>query len=694
MNKNSSSRIDLSRLEDSTFSSRPSEITFEHLVRLWKATKNTIIPTTQLQQMCDDNEDYAAYTNLSPARAAQNFAADVKKFKAMDVYRDFLDATRRTGPVDVGLTQVSTTTTTYVMKNGYIENFSDREVVCRQVADIIATYTTFDLKSKDYKATFAADACSQHKIPFLDLVRIRASLGVQETDYIVARNSIYSKLVNDKHLPFYFFFCLQSILHQESMADYRIPAPETSVTWYIQATVLHQKQRFNTYYVFGCKSVPVWDLSINDAWQFAIRSDAVRGGQKKRGQLSLGYYSFPVSPYMVTVISEARDILGVCKEQGIDTIEMVVAKPVLASVLAYNGLSVRCPALSSEVQVSDKGEEFKKPGVYAEVLTPPIIYRAAGPKPTSDGTVIKYGPVLNFSTNEIRSMYLMDTMPIANYYPSCRVADGIVMAYYNVVVHKSWKKNSAFLKKMDKYISRFSRSISWRNCYVISRIPFSVKDPFRGHFPQVRLFPIKEVATGFLENKQLVLEDVQADGLREIKLEREDFARVGVPLVKRDERSVDIVADDVLLALWEKLELVPMSEVTSSMIGELYIIFRRGLENGTQNNNLSFLFHSCASIIWDFIYGIENEISDEHVPYRTFKARKREIIKKYGRMKDQSQALEVNFLTDSDEENYEKERKSIQVGEVPQLDNNQVAAVPAFSLGAPVLDSVENIVDV
>jgi len=520
MQKKSVTKINESLLMKESYVTSTTEVTFERLVRLWKSLKGTVIPKTEIQIACDENEEYEAY-DISVDRAKIDFAVAVKKFNQLNPDRDFLDAQRRKGAVTITPVQVESKDKTYPVKNGYVEEYTMREVMIRQVSDILVAYTQFSTTHKCIVPTMNELDCIKNRIPYLNLVDCRNALEVDDTDVIEARNKIYYKLKNNEELPFLFFYIMQRITRQQSMEKFRVPASTGLVDWYVTATAFHTKYRFDTYYLVAVPKLSSYRMDFVSAWKFALASDGIRGGQKKKGLISACYYTYPLAPTMVRVIAEAKDIISVLTVLKIYAIDMIVPNAPLAEILVYNGISVRCPALSVRNQLSVK-DKVLEPGVYHSIIGPCVIYRAARSKPNRDGSGVKFEQEIPYSASELRSCYLTATLPYASYYPSCRVADGIVMGYYEPLTHKDPSDSDLgnINKRINLLLDRFVYGIVWRNHFVFSRLGFYSRDNFRECFLPIRIGPIrKEEADPF------VVDQTESFDILPLTFKKEQFVK-------------------------------------------------------------------------------------------------------------------------------------------------------------------------
>jgi len=485
MNNTVITPIDVSKLSQDYFKGVPKEVSFKYLVQVWRVARVKSQPITALQQQCDDDEsDYPPLQGISPDQAKIFFSVAAKRYVNADPFRDYIDAKRRSSQVIVTPTSVATKDKTEIVKNGYIEDYSAKDASIRQVADIISVYTTYNQKSKTIVSVFTPESCNSVRVPFLDLINLRNSLNVHELDVTFARNLIYYKLSKGKQYPYYWFFCLQTILHQESMKSYRTPASANIVSWYNKQTSLKLDHRFPQYYEFSSSSLTLYKMDIEHTWIYALKSDALRGISKKRGVFSAGYYMFPMSPMYVKAISEAADILQVYARHGLQALEILEPNRLLCEVLATNGVPVKCRALSTTVAPQPDAK-----GIWGEIPKVPVtLYRGCGSKPVLDGKTVKMATHIPFQNNELRSCYLTSNLPYCAIYPSMRPADGIVMVYYNLTMAKPSKKEQAgFSKCLSGFIERFTRSITWRNNFLFTRVSYYWRDPHRDIFPRIVL---------------------------------------------------------------------------------------------------------------------------------------------------------------------------------------------------------------
>jgi len=91
-------------------------------------------------------------------------------------------------------------------------------------------------------------------------------------------------------------------------------------------------------------------------------------------------------------------------------------------------------------------------------------------------------------------MYLAVNLPYCTLYPSSRVAEGVVMGYYDPMQHCKPTEDQLIQHAshiVDLFV-RFGRSITWRNVFIFTRVPYCVRDPHSNFFKDFVLPPIKE----------------------------------------------------------------------------------------------------------------------------------------------------------------------------------------------------------
>jgi len=569
MKTNGLTKIDVSALSKTYYKGNdPIEVSFEYLVSLWNVIRNVSVPLTPLHYRCEEVSDqYPTLQGITPEMAKVKFMVAAKKYNTANPERDIIDATRRKGPIVVSNNSITSTETTHVVKEGYIENYNAKDAQIRQVADIIAMYTTYNHKLKTITTVFAPEACRAVRVPYLDLVTVRQTLQVEELDAMEARSQIMFKLKHDKTYPFYWFFCMQIILRHDSMEKYRAAAPQNMIDWYLKQTKLNTEMRFSKYYIFCATGLDLYNMKLEEAWIYALRSDALRGIAKKRGLFTAGYYSFPLPAHYIRWIAEARDILSVMRERKIRAIETLDTNRMLIEILVHNGAVVVNRSMSTEEgKFVKKGKDKEvPPGVYARVPCSVSLYRALPLKPVLDNKTVKFEAVVPMVDGEIRSMYLHSVLPVCALYPSTRVAEGVVMTYYSSVEHAKPKvpQQQAMQKKIGELGVRFCRSITWRNAFVFTRVPYYIRDVYAEYFVAGIKYPrLKEdkEATMFTNS-----EIVDIDIAPRVILDSELGAVVNLRVATEKYEENDIVLDEDLYAL-----LMERANVRDSSVFELH----------------------------------------------------------------------------------------------------------------------------
>jgi len=477
--------INIAEAKKNTFSSIPEQVSLKYLASIWKVARDEYDATSSIHFRCEELlDDVERMEGLTPSSAIVVFAQAVKKYERTQGTKDVIDVARREGPVTISLNSIKSQSKLIVPTNGYLEDYNTVEVQMRLAADIISCYTIYDQKKKKYRPSMTAAQCAACRIPYLDLVSLRKAIGVPKTDVVDARNDIFTYLRFENKYPFFWFYSIQVICQQEFMANFRTTASPTTIKWYNAQTVMFNDYRFKEYYIMFTKDISVFRPVYENAWKYALISDGARGMYKSRGNFSVGYYSYPLAAHYVRVVSEARDIISMCRMLKVSGVEMVDKDVTLAQLLSYNGITVLCRALSCEEQ--DK----KTPGIYGKVNVACSLYRSAPPKPVIDRGVVKFSNVPPMENNEIRSAYIRNDLSYCSIFPSSRVSDGICMLYYSEKMHSTCNEDQKklFAEELETYIKRFSMGVSYRNNFIFSRVPFSVKDPYRNHFCSV-LYP-------------------------------------------------------------------------------------------------------------------------------------------------------------------------------------------------------------
>lgn len=514
MNTQRLTEIDESALTKSYFKGvDPQVVTFEYLVQLWNVIRTTTVAITPLQYRCEEaHEQYGPMQGITVENAKIKFSIAAKKYNAANPEKDIIDLKRRESDIIVSDNYIQTTSGVQMVKDGYIEDYTSKDAAMRQVADVISMYTSYSTKQKTITTVFTPEVCNAVRIPYLDLVAERQSLKVFVVDALEARQMILFKMQNNKVLPFMWFYYLQKILHHDSMKPYRRDANQVQISWYEKQTLIHKHYRFPKYYMFCSYKVTLFNMSLEKTWVYALRSDALRGIQKKRGMFTSGYYSFPIPAHYTRWISEARDILTVCKDRDISVIEMYDANRMLIDILVHNGLAVVCKAISVATPVHDEKGKVK-PGVYGKYKGVKSIYRPIATRPTLDKKTVKFEKIVPPSDGEIRSVYLTAVLPYCALYPSTRVADGIAMMYYSAVEHAnpSPPQQQKFSCRVMELGARFCKSVTWRNLYVFTRVPYYIRDPFVQEFvPYIKFPRLKEVKEeDMFDNKEIVTIDMK-----------------------------------------------------------------------------------------------------------------------------------------------------------------------------------------
>jgi len=468
------------------------------LGRLWATALKAYRSTTDLQHEFEQmNLD--PYPGLTPQHAMSSFMIESKTYVRSKGPAKFFESQLRNHDIRINMDTVVIEDVTYTPVGGSLVPMNPIEVTARDCANVITMYTRVKGNDNAIITEAAEDKAYQTcGMPIIKAANIRRFLNNTTTDPIKARDEIYSKLSN-KHDLILPILCTSLIYSNDKLADYRKSSPallakykslveektKASIAARVKnpAIVVHKWPVLTDAYTL--KQGPFRYITANspeNLWRFFMTSTNVRGGQKKIGAISRGYYRFDISPPLIAEIEEVTDLIMIVKKFNFKAVTLEVADVRLAMVLAYNGITVYCPALQPLAQ---KGE---KVGVYSRGSLKSFIYRAITQEAptltkhsvTMPSAIPIYGTAPHFVMEYIPNV----PEPSMAYLPSCRADQGLCIKT-NIPTRMGVSLDSLRL--------RFSAAISYRNWFIFTRYTFVSQDIFRSWFNNSWVLPkIKE----------------------------------------------------------------------------------------------------------------------------------------------------------------------------------------------------------
>jgi hypothetical protein len=462
------------------------------LGRLWATAAKTYNPVTTLQYEFHDME-LEPYTDMLPGQAMAMFMKESRTYTRAKGPTRFFESQLRDHDITIKIDHIEINGAKHVPVGGSLVPMNATEITARECANIITQYTRIK-GEKEKTIIAAAEPKDYRKVNMLvtKTTTLRQFLGNYNSDVMRARDEMYFKLSSRSSLAA-LIFCTSVIYDNEQLKPYCQESPELVAIYDKETKKLRsdaekarkkavtEKQKSSIIIpafpsikkAFKLRTGPftyVMITSPESIWRFYLSSATVRGGQRKIGALTRGYYRFDISPPLIAEMEEATDVIMIVKKFKYEAVTLEIADIKLALILIRNGITVYCPALSPDVQ-----RKKNQVGVYSRGDLKSFIYRmCTQDPPTLTKASIKMPDPIPINGN--LPMYVVEHIPNAEqngrfYLPSCQAAQGMCIKT-NV--------NDTSMKgiTLEKLRQRFCKALWYRNWFLVTRYTFVSQDPY------------------------------------------------------------------------------------------------------------------------------------------------------------------------------------------------------------------------
>lgn len=395
-------------------------------------------------------------------------------------------------------TPITVTNVTYAINKtpvpmpGGVPGLAAKDVPYRVAADALMLYTSCsgsgELKITELVNPNAADVIG---FPKVNLFSERKSIegGLRMGDTMIARDAMMTKMQSSVEgtvmacaIQNKVYYQKGLISYTENSANHEFFNKYCNQLGYqpnVEPLRTYKPQSGQTRY---CKN-------ITDIWSVYNASGNIRGFNRGRGGLSVGYYRGDLPQHVVVNCNIVSDILFVLKSLNLKTVSLSDV-PEIAKILIANGYRVIDPKYGTQMCTN-----VSKPGIfsaaecsYLHFIMPTLDPISAPPR----GEVVlpppARFPVLHALGNKQKIVhcirdYIRDG--VENQYPSISVADGLCLRLsQDLSLNKKYTYRDLML--------RFSRGMAYRNNFIFNRFLFGPMDECRDLFPTFTLPAIKD----------------------------------------------------------------------------------------------------------------------------------------------------------------------------------------------------------
>lgn len=534
---------DKSTLNDFNFEAieEKTESMVTRLGRLWATAAEMYRPNTDLQRQMEGMklEPYSQYTYATAIVEFNKLAREYEKVKTSTRY---FEDTLRVSDVDVHIDHMNVNGTDVVPVAGTLEKLTAIEATSRDCSNILVLYTEYQEVGEKVMNIMDSKHCEELGMPILDLTAVRKFLKVPEPEFSKARERLYNKL-SDPANECVLIYTVHEIYKHSSLADFR--QENVKLLAYYNKKRLKGMPALKVAYEVRQGGFSLKTATVPDKiWRAYCKSQNIRGGSRKKGVLSVGYYRYDMPSFYVETIEEATDVFSIIGSYSFRAVTLVKADVMLAKILTYNNVTVYCPSMTVDVE-----KDQKRVGVYARGKRKSFKYSAlvqVNPTLSKHGVTLPNAIILTTNELTVYVSYLPSKDPEdMRILPSCRAANGLCL-----LTNIGMKDDRIKRVPLPALYQRFSSALAYRNWFVFSRVTFVAADPYQNFFTYGFTYPkIKpEVIEDLYDYSAHVEVQAKALELRYYEVQESELAKPvpnEVPKKEDCETKIQVIVADL-----------------------------------------------------------------------------------------------------------------------------------------------------